>query len=127
MLSKMTPATVAQCWYMRQHVPEGRRRHEADGVVMCTCRYCQRPIRSRNGGRWDLAEGVDLDGLAEVGKASYFCVIDTLDDMILARYPLPAGADQEVIALRRAEISEKHGVEDSDGVLEVRIVQHHLH
>lgn len=123
MLSKITPATVAQCWYMRRHVPEGRRRRQGDGVVMCVCRYCQRTIRSRDGGRWDLAEGVDLDALAGVGQASYFCVIDTLGDMVIARYPMPAGGE-EAIALRLAEISEKHEVEESDGVLEVRIVQH---
>lgn len=123
MLSKINPAIVAQCWYMRRHVPEGRRRHEAGGVVFCTCRYCQRPIRSRDGGRWDLAEGFDLDALEGAARLSHFCVVDTLDDMIVARYPMPAEAGEEAIAARLAEISEKHGVEDSGGVLEVRVVQ----
>lgn len=125
MLSKITPAIVAQCWYMRRHVPEGRRRREADGVVHCTCRYCQRPIRSRDGGRWDLADGFDLDAAAQASRASYFCVVDTLDDMVIARYPVSLGADEETIAARLAEISEKHAVEESGGVLEVRLVQSH--
>lgn len=120
MLSKINPsAIVAQCWYMRSHVPEGRRR-AVDGVMHCTCRYCQRPIRSRDGGKWDLAEGFDLDALAAGGRTSHFCVVDALDSMVLARYPLAAEDD---IAARLAEIREKHGVEESGGVLEVRLVQ----
>ncbi|HKR90815.1 hypothetical protein [Novosphingobium sp.] len=122
MLSKINPAIVAQCWYMRRHVPEGRRRREVDGVMHCTCRYCQRPIRSRDGGRWDLAEAFDLDALAEGARTCHFCVVDTLDDMVIARYPMPLGAGDEDIATRLAEICEKHEVEDSGGVLQVRLV-----
>lgn len=124
MLSKInSPAVVAQCWYMRRHVPEGRRRREDDGVVHCICRYCQRPIRSRDGGRWDLADAFDLDALAHVGRTSYFTVIDTLDDMVIARYPMPVDAAEEAIAARLAEICEQHEVEESGGALEVRLVQ----
>lgn len=124
MLSKINPsATVAQCWYLRRHVPEGRRRHEPGGVVHCTCRYCQRPIRSRNGGRWDLADGFDLDALAGAGRTSHFCVVDTLDDMVIARYPLPAGVDDEEIAEKMAQIYEKHGIEEEDDILQVRLIQ----
>ena len=124
MLSKINPsAVVAQCWYMRRHVPEGRRRREADGVVLCTCRYCQRPIRSRDGGKWDLADAFDLDALASVGRTSHFAVIDTLGDMVIARYPVPAGAPEDAIAERLAEVCEAHRIEESGGALEVRLVQ----
>lgn len=123
MLSKINPsATVAQCWYLRRHVPEGRRR-EVDGVLHCTCRYCQRPIRSREGGKWDLAEGFDLDAVAAGGRTSHFTVIDMLDDMVIARYPVASDADEDVLAARLAEIREKHGVEEAGGALEVRLVQ----
>lgn len=124
MLSKINPsAVVAQCWYLRRHVPEGRRRREENGVVHCTCRYCQRPIRSRDGGRWDLSEGFDLDALNDKGSHSHFCVVDTLDEMVIARYPVPSGADEEMIAERVAEIREKHGIEEDDDILQVRLVQ----
>lgn len=123
MLSKINPSvTVAQCWYLRQHIPEGRRRREADGTVHCTCRHCHRPIRSRAGGRWDLAEGFDLDALQESAGKGHFCVVDAIDDMVLARYPIVPGADREWIERRRAEIDEEHGVSDSGGVLEIRLV-----
>ncbi|WP_082010648.1 hypothetical protein [Novosphingobium malaysiense] len=124
MLSKMNPsAVVAQCWYLRRHVPEGRRRREENGVVHCTCRYCQRPIRSRDGGRWDLAEGFDVEALGGAGRQSHFCVVDTLDDMVLARYPVQSGADDDTIAERMAEIREKHGIEEDDDVLQIRLVE----
>src|SRR3546814_15443187 len=116
MLSKMNSSVpVAQGWYLRRHVPEGRRRREAGGVVHCTCRYCQRPIRSRDGGRWDLADGFDLDALASAGRTAHFCVIDTLDEMVIASYPLPQGADDEMIAERRAEIGDENGEEENEG------------
>ncbi|GGB95183.1 hypothetical protein GCM10011494_12050 [Novosphingobium endophyticum] len=124
MLSKINPsAVVAQCWYLRRHVPTGKQRREEDGAVHCTCRYCERPIRSRGGGKWDLAEGFDLDALAAGGRNSHFCVIDALDEMVIARYPVANDIDEEAIAARLAEICEKHGVEASGGVLEVRLVQ----
>lgn len=123
MLSKINPSvTVAQCWYLRRHVPGGRRRREDDGVVHCTCRYCQRPIRSRDGGKWDLAEAFDLDALAEAGRTSHFTVVDVLDGMIIARYPLAGEPAEDVIAVRMAEIRDMHGVEESCGAIEVRFV-----
>jgi len=123
MLSKINPsATVAPCWYLRSHIPEGRRRREADGTVHCTCRHCHRPIRSRAGGRWDLADGFDLDALQAQAASSHFCVVDAIDDMVIARYPIAPDADQAWIAQRREEIDEKHGVTDSRGVLEIRLV-----
>lgn len=123
MLSKINPSvTVAQCWYLRRHIPEGRRRREADGSVHCTCRHCHRPIRSRAGGRWDLADGFDLDALQDQGRTGHFCVVDAIDDMVLARYPIAPDADQAWVARRRDEIDEKHGVAASGGVLEIRLV-----
>lgn len=124
MLSKTNPsAVVAQCWYLRRHVPEGRRRRAEGGVMHCTCRYCQRPIRSRDGGRWDLADGFDLDALGGTGKTRHFCVIDTLGEMVIARYPVSIAADEETIAEHLAQICEKHCVEESGGVLQVRLIQ----
>lgn len=124
MLSKTnSSATVAQCWYLRRHVPGGRRRRAEGGVVHCTCRYCERPIRSRDGGRWDLADGLDLDAIASVGRTSHFCVVDTLDEMVIARYPVANGADDAALEAKRAEICAKHGVDGEQDVLQVRLVQ----
>ncbi|HKT84840.1 MAG TPA: hypothetical protein VJQ77_02005 [Novosphingobium sp.] len=124
MLSKINPSVaVAQCWYLRRHVPGGRRRREEDGAVHCTCRYCRRPIRSRDGGKWDLAEAFDLDALAEAGRTSHFAVVDVLDGMVIARYPFSGDLAAEVIAARLAEIREMHRVEGAGGALEVRFVQ----
>lgn len=126
MLSKINPsATVSQCWYLNRHIPEGRRRKEADGTVLCTCRHCHRPIRSRSGGRWNLAEGFDLDALQSRGQTGHFSVVDAMDDMVIARYPIAPDADAAWIEERRAEIADKHGVEESDGVLEIRLVGVH--
>jgi hypothetical protein len=123
MLSKINPAVVAQCWYLRRHVPAGRRRREVDGVLHCTCRYCERPIRSRDGERWDISDGIDLDALADVAPDSHFCVVDTLDDMVIARYPVPANATETAISEQLCGICETHGVDDVGSVLQVRLIR----
>ncbi|GFM30232.1 hypothetical protein [Novosphingobium sp. PY1] len=124
MLSKMNASVpLAQCWYLRKHVPAGRRHREDDGVLHCTCRYCQRPIKSRGGKIWDLAEGFDLDALAEAGRNRHFSVVDVIDDMVIARYPIDREAGDEDVAELLANICEKHGVEDAAGAIEVRLVQ----
>ena len=92
-------------------------------MLHCTCRYCQRPIKSRGGKISDLAEGFDLDALAEAGRNRHFSVVDVIDDMVIARYPIDREAGDEDVAELLANICEKHGVEDAAGAIEVRLVQ----
>ncbi|MCJ2183759.1 hypothetical protein MTR62_13815 [Novosphingobium sp. 1949] len=114
--------TVAQCWYMRRHVPAGRRVRGPDGAMTCTCRHCGRRIRSREKGQWDLAEGLDLDALQERSRTGHFCVVDTLDGLIVARYPIAMDADEAWIGAKLQEIAQQYGIAGSDGELQIRIV-----
>ncbi|WP_226634430.1 hypothetical protein [Novosphingobium profundi] len=114
--------TLAPCWYTRRHVPAGARSRDADGVVTCTCRHCGRRIRSRDRGQWDLAEGVDLDALQEQSRTGHFCVVDTLDGIVIARYPIAMDADEAWIRTKMQEISAEYDVAASGGELQIRIV-----
>ncbi|MBT0670910.1 hypothetical protein HT136_21300 [Novosphingobium profundi] len=123
MLSRgWTPTTLAPCWYSRRHVPSGQRTRDAEGASVCTCRHCGRKIRSRERGRWDLAEGFDIDALQERSRTGHFCVIDALDGVVIARYPIAMDADEAWIRAKMAEISEEYGVANSEGELQIRIV-----
>lgn len=115
--------SLTPCWFTRVHEPDGRRERDDDGTLVCTCRYCRKRIRSRGGDRWNLADGLDLDALAASCISSHFSVVDVDDGMILARYQLPAGADEAAIAEMRQNIEAKHGVEQGDGI-EIRLVRH---
>lgn len=114
--------TVAQCWYSRRHVPQGRKRREADGSLVCTCRHCGRKIRSHGKGQWDLAQGLDLDALQERSRTGHFCVVDTLDGMVIARYPIIMDADEAWIRAKMDELRKEYGIDASDGELQLRII-----
>lgn len=124
MLSKINypSATLSQCWFLRRHVPVGRRRRLEDGTMQCTCRYCQRPIRSLEGQHWELADGFDLDALAQAAPTSHFAVVDRIDEMVVARYPIAADADEQAIAAQLEQIREKHVISPDDDSIEVRLV-----
>lgn len=123
MLSRSwTSNTLAQCWYSRRHVPEGRRTRLDDGTLMCVCRHCGRKIRSRAQGEWALAQGLDLDALQERSRTGHFCVIDMLDGMVVARYPIVMDADEAWIREKLDEIREEYAIDASDGELQIRII-----
>lgn len=123
MLSRSwSSTTLAPCWYTRRHSPSGRRTRDAQGASVCTCRHCGRRIRSRARGRWELADGLDLDALQERSRTGHFCVVDTLDGMVIARYPIEMDADEAWIRAKMEEISNEYGVGASDGELQIRIV-----
>lgn len=113
---------VAQCWYMRQHMPDGHGWKAEDGSLLCTCRYCGRRIRSRHRGDWQIADGLDLDALQQQSSTGHFCVIDHTEGMVLARYPIEMDADEEAIAARMEEIVAEFGIEEGDRSLQILIV-----
>lgn len=123
MYSRRDSFAMTPCWYRGDHQPAGPRRREEDGSILCTCRHCRKEIRSREGKTWRLAEGLDLDALAASCMSSHFSVVDVIDGMVIARYPLPEGADEDTIATLRDRICDQHGVVVG-GDLEVRLVSH---
>lgn len=123
MYTRRDSFAMTPCWFRGAHQPEGRRWREEDGSILCTCRYCRKEIRSREGKTWSLAEGLDLDALAASCMSSHFSVVDVVDGVVIARYPIGAELDEEEITVLKARIGEKHGVDEDDD-LEVRLVSH---
>ncbi len=124
MYSKRTDSfAITPCWYSREHTPEGRRRRDEDGSLVCTCRYCRKQIRSRGGQGWSLADGLDLDALAASCMSSHFSVVDAFDGIVIARYPLPEGEDPDAVAALEASLREEHGIVPG-GDLELRLIRH---
>ncbi len=117
-----SPIALEPCWYTRRHVPQGRRKREEDGAVTCTCRHCGRKIRSRERGQWDLAEGFDLEALQERSRTGHFCVVDVLDGLVVARYPILMDADETWIQERLAQIREEHAIGEAGSDLQIRLV-----
>ncbi|MBO9725241.1 MAG: hypothetical protein J7530_12755 [Novosphingobium sp.] len=124
MFTKRSDAySLTPCWFSRVHEPDGRREREDDGTLICTCRYCRKRIRSREGKTWNLADGLDLDALAASCISSHFSVIDVEEGMVLARYKVPPDSDELAIEEMRGMIAAKHGFEEG-GDLEIRLIRH---
>jgi hypothetical protein len=70
------------------HIPEGRAHKEDDGSHTSVCRYCERPIVSWDKARWFLADGFNVTHLAETVGGRFLFVVDTLEETMLARYPV---------------------------------------
>lgn len=114
--------TLTQCWYTRIHVPVLHRERGSDGFVTSICRYCERPIRSYGGKSWTLADGVDLDELAALSRTPYICVTSISDGMIIARYPIGDGADEDAVRARLEAVIVEHGAREPGSGLAVRVV-----
>ena len=111
---------LTQCWFTRVHVPHGRRHKEEDGSVVSECRYCGKAIASWHKGLWHLADGFNISQLRETTGGRYLTVIDTADDMIVARYPLAGEHDLAAVRTLKDELRRKHGLDRPGCGLELR-------
>jgi len=110
---------LTQCWFTRMHVPEGRAHKEEDGSHTSWCRHCERPIVSWDKARWFLADGFNVTHLAETVGGRFLFVLDTLDEAVIARYPVHDLPDEAAIAAFTAELRERHGIGQPGSALEL--------
>ncbi|KUR76550.1 hypothetical protein AQZ50_13345 [Novosphingobium sp. Fuku2-ISO-50] len=111
---------LTQCWYTRMHRPERARHRESDGSVTSTCRYCRRPLVSWDRVNWSLSNGLDVSHLAEITSGRTLTLIDTLDDLIIRRFPVRhLGSEAEVDALKQ-ELRAEYALDEPGSTLVLR-------
>jgi len=110
---------LTQCWFTRMHIPEGRAHKEQDGSHTSWCRHCERPIISWDKARWFLADGFNVTHLAESVGGRFLFVLDTLEEAVIARYPLKDMPDEAAIDALKAELRERHGIGQPGSTLEL--------
>jgi hypothetical protein len=111
---------LTHCWYTRTHIPAGRRHKEADGSYTSACRYCGKAIASWSKGRWHLADGFNISRLRETTGGRLLYVIDVIDDLVVARYPIDHLTTPAEIRAYREELCEAHGLRQPGCTLELR-------
>lgn len=111
---------LTQCWFSRIHLPERRRHAESDGSLTCHCRYCGKKIVSWNKETWHLAEGFNITHLAETVGTRFLYIVDTLDDMVIARFPVAHLEGEEAIRAYGLELKIIHKVDEPDSGLVLR-------
>jgi hypothetical protein len=117
-----TSMTLTHCWYTLVHHPGSRRTRSEAGVLHALCRHCDRPIKSQGGKSWTLADGVDLDELAERSSVRFICVTSVADGLVIARYPIGSDLDDAAVKVRIQEVSVRHGASEPGAGLDVRLM-----
>jgi len=110
---------LTQCWFTRMHIPEGRAHKEDDGSHTSWCRHCERPIVSWDKARWFLADGFNVTHLAETVGGRFLFVVDSLEEAMIARYPVRDLPDEAAIEALKAELRERHGIGKPGSTLEL--------
>jgi hypothetical protein len=111
---------LTQCWFTRVHRPERERHRDSDGSVTSACRYCRRPLVSWDRVNWNLSNGLDVSRLAEITSGRTLTLIDTLDDLIIRRFPVRhIGSEAEVDALKQ-ELRTEYALDEPGSTLVLR-------
>lgn len=112
--------TLAQCWYTRAHRPSRERRRQSDGSVTSVCRYCERAVVSWDRTNWTLADGLDVLRLAELTQGRMLTLLDTLDDLVLRRFPVEHLADEAAIEAFKAALRHEYALDEPGSTLALR-------
>lgn len=110
---------LTQCWFTRQHQPETRSHKGDDGAHHAWCRHCERPIISWDKGRWFLADGFNVTRLAETVAGRFVFLLDTTDEMVIARYPVHDIADPTELEAFKADVRARHRVGEPGSTIEL--------
>ncbi|MBC2664376.1 hypothetical protein H7F51_02465 [Novosphingobium flavum] len=110
---------LTQCWFTRMHVLAGRAHREEDGSHTGYCRHCERAIVSWDRSRWFLADGFNVTHLAETVGGRFLFVLDSFEEAVIARYPVPEGADAAALEALRKDLAERHSIDRPGSGLEL--------
>lgn len=106
------------CWFSRIHRPSGRScSHGQDGAHVSTCRHCGKRIISWTRKQWQLADGFNITRLIETTGTRFLYLVDHLDDMVLARFPVTHLESEDDIKAYALELKEAHHVDDAGSCL----------
>lgn len=111
---------LTQCWYTRNHVPEGRAHREDDDSYTSHCRHCGRPIISRNRQSWRLAGGFDLTQFEVRKGPRHLSLLDTGDDMVIRRFPIGHLDCEEAVEAFKEKLREEYHADAPDSTIVLR-------
>lgn len=110
---------LTQCWFTRQHQPETRSHRGEDGAHHAWCRHCEREIISWDKGRWFLADGFNVTRLAETVGGRFIFLLDTADEMVVARYGVTHITDPAELETFKAQMRTRHGADEPGSTIEL--------
>jgi hypothetical protein len=116
-----TVVAMAQCWYTREHRPAQNQRPREDGrPVYARCCHCHRDISSLNGRLWEIAGGFNAEAAGHSRARAFLSVVDVVDEMVIARFPIGAIPDEAGVQALRARLRLRYGLDEPASTLVLR-------
>lgn len=110
---------LTPCWFTRIHLPRARPVRSDDGTRRSHCRHCDRPIISWDRVRWFPAEGFNVTQLAETVGGRFLFVLDTADEMVIARHPVGDLPDEAAVDALKTDLRVRYGIDAPGATLEL--------
>ncbi|MDE1918432.1 MAG: hypothetical protein KGH96_20390 [Sphingomonadales bacterium] len=116
-----TVVAMASCWYTRDHRPSQTPPLSRDGEpTYARCRHCHRDIASHNGQDWHIAGGFNAEAAGRNHAQAFLSVVDVLDEIVVARFPIGAMNDEDEIRAFKAQLRLRYAMDAPESMLELR-------
>jgi len=116
-----TVVTMAACWYLRAHGPAHAPRPREDGrMLYARCCHCHRDIASMDGRHWAIAGGFDPEAAGRQRARAFLSVVDVVDEIVLARFPIGTVPDERGVLALRAHLRRRYRLDEPGSTLVLR-------
>lgn len=117
-----TVVAMTPCWFTREHLPDddGPYVLREGGPSYARCRHCYRDIVSHDAMHWDMAGAFNPEAAGRVRAMAFLSVVDVLDEMVIARFPIGRIPDEAGVKALRARLRQDYRMDEPDSMLVLR-------
>lgn len=116
-----TVVTMAVCWYTRNHQPARAMQPHADHrPIYARCCHCHRDITSLDARHWSIVGAFDPEEAGRSRSHAFLSVVDRLDEVVLARFPIGSVPDERGVQALRLYLRWRYGLDKQGSTLELR-------
>jgi hypothetical protein len=122
-----TVVAMSPCWFTRNHLPDddGTYVLREGGPTYARCRHCYRDIVSHGGLHWDIAGAFNPEAAGRARATAFLSVVDVLDEMVIARFPIGRIPDEAGVQALRARLRRDYRMDDPESMLVLRDSRQH--
>ena len=116
-----TVIAMAVCWYTREHEPARPVAPREDGrPVYARCCSCHRDLASTDGRHWHIAGAFDPEAAGRRRPHAFLAVVDVVDEIVLARFPIGTVPDERGVRALRAHLARRYRLDEPGCTLVLR-------
>lgn len=116
-----TVVSMTPCWFTREHLPDDEPCVLREGgPFYARCRHCYRDIASHDAMHWDIAGTFNPEAAGRVRGMAFLSVVDVLDEMVIARFPIGCIPDEAGVQVLRGRLRRDYRMDDPGSMLVLR-------